>query len=90
MLQAQGLSKDERRPARVSWAARDSFRLWTADGEIRAGIEGKLRREGIESRPVVGDWVTCRGGLIESVLPRRTRVVRKMAGAALAPQRRPC
>lgn len=57
-----------------------------ASGEARVTLRlsGKMRREiraGTAPRPVVGDYVVAtRDGIIESLVPRRTRLARKAAG----------
>jgi ribosome biogenesis GTPase len=55
---------------RIAWDA------WFADGsEARVTAP-----EGIEPRPVVGDWVRLEGRTIATVLPRRTVLRRRAAG----------
>ncbi len=73
-------------PGRVSGAGRERFRVWTEGGEIEAALAGGERRAGHEAWPVTGDWVALEGALIEGVLPRRTRIVRRAAGNVPAPQ----
>lgn len=81
-------------PARVALDYQHIYRLRTAEGEKLGRIEGRMRhvaatREGF---PAVGDWVVARdapvGGeaVIEAVLPRRSRFLRKSAGKAHQPQ----
>lgn len=73
-------------PGRVRVSHRDSFLVWTAEGEREAVASGKLRLCG--DWPVTGDWVTLTadGGRIEAVLPRRTAFVRREPGQAMRPQ----
>jgi ribosome biogenesis GTPase len=71
----------------VASAARDRFLVWTEDGEVEAGISGRLRHSS-GSWPAVGDWVALRenGLVIEQVLERRTVLSRKQPGRALEEQ----
>lgn len=65
---------------RVALAERDHFLIWTDSGEVWATISGRLRQFNAE-RPCVGDWVRLRsGGVIEEILPRRTKLSRKEPG----------
>lgn len=75
-------------PARIVFASREIFHVWTATGERTARLAGRLRA-GVEL-PAVGDWVVvdraaghdpARETLIRALLPRRTRLSRKVAGA---------
>jgi ribosome biogenesis GTPase len=77
---------------RAQWEVRDGA------GKAPAVITGRLRaacEEGSMQRPSVGDWVVLRTALgepsdgprvIESVLPRRTKIARKAAGRATREQ----
>jgi ribosome biogenesis GTPase / thiamine phosphate phosphatase len=74
-------------PARVIAAEGGILRLITAAGERRGTVAGRLRQspETGGALPVVGDWVIIHapeGGdaRIEAVLPRRTKLSRKVAG----------
>jgi ribosome biogenesis GTPase / thiamine phosphate phosphatase len=65
-------------PARVSRVDRGACDVLTADGELRATYSGALKRAAAEdpvALPCVGDWVAI-SGEIQSVLPRRTSIVR--------------
>lgn len=80
-------------PARLSAEHRDRYRALTADGCLPAVASGRLRHHGdVGDWPAVGDWVALRRaesgdlGVIEAVLPRRSRFVRKAAGTELRPQ----
>jgi ribosome biogenesis GTPase / thiamine phosphate phosphatase len=57
----------------------------TAEGEKLARIPGRVRRDaarGIAELPVVGDWVALRSdAMIHRVLPRRSVLARRAAGA---------
>ena len=80
--------------ARVLREERESLLVVTEEGERAAEAAGRLRH-GAASRldlPAVGDWVALRVGdgegpaIVEAVVPRRNRVVRKAAGDAARPQ----
>lgn len=70
------------------------FRLITEKGEILAENSGKItfNAESQTQLPVIGDWVLCRvskncdHGVIETIVPRANRVVRKKAGKRFHPQ----
>ncbi len=71
-------------PARVVAPGRGVHRVVAADGEVAARPAGRLRAAG--EAPAVGDWVVLErlgesDGVIRAVLPRRTRLARKAAGA---------
>ena len=75
---------------RVVLAQGQILRLQTAAGEVAAEVSGRLRREGEENPerlPAIGDWVvveTAPGGgtaRVRAVLPRRSKLSRKVAGA---------
>jgi ribosome biogenesis GTPase len=76
-------------PGRVVLEERGAYRLYTEQGELKAGVRGKLRfdSESAADFPAVGDWVAIstreRDGLaqIQAVLPRRSKFSRKAAGA---------
>jgi ribosome biogenesis GTPase len=65
------------------------YRVYTEHGELLADIAGKLRHEATSRAdlPVVGDWVVVEPrpeegkATIQSVLPRRSKFVRKAAGS---------
>jgi len=68
------------RPARVTLQGRDVWRVHDGTAEHSVGVRGRLRSEP-GSLPVAGDWVLLGDdAVIESVLPRRTALVRKQAG----------
>jgi len=75
-------------PGRVAVEHRGALVLLTGEGEVWAGIPGRLRHRAASplDLPAVGDWVAYRRGgqddraVIEAVLPRRTAFVRKTAG----------
>ena len=74
-------------PGRVAQAQRGIYRVWTAAGEVRAGLSGRLRQDARTAAdlPAVGDWVAvapaAEGPLpVVAVLPRRTVFSREGAG----------
>lgn len=81
-------------PGRVAFESRETYRVLTGDGERLADLAGRLRHsaEGPLDLPAVGDWVALRDvpadgfGLVEAVLPRSSRLVRKAAGEGSEPQ----
>lgn len=71
------------RPARVTLQGRDAWRVHDGDHEWVVGVRGRLRAA--STLPVAGDWVLLSGrdgddSVVEHVLPRRTSLVRKVAG----------
>lgn len=82
-------ARDVEEPARIGADYGVEYVLYSARGDLRATIPGRLRmaiRKGESVRPVVGDWVSFEPRLqegttlIQAVLPRRTQLVRKAAG----------
>ena len=79
---------------RVALEERGAYRLYTEQGELSAGVRGKLRFESESAAdfPAVGDWVSVakreRDGLaqIHAVLPRRSKFSRKAAGTSAEEQ----
>ncbi len=74
---------------RVSFAAQERYRIYLEAGEYEAVPAGRLRYDSV--LPAVGDWVAARRvdpklALIESVLPRRTKFSRRVAGRTVAEQ----
>jgi ribosome biogenesis GTPase len=75
-------------PARVTIEFNHIYRVVTEDGELQAQLAGRLRHQaaGRHELAAVGDWVAVRPitqertGLIEMVLPRRSKFSRKVAG----------
>jgi ribosome biogenesis GTPase len=61
-------------PGRVAAAHRAAFDVWTEAGSVRSRLPGRLLHEGLDVG--VGDWVALADGLIRSVLPRRSAIVR--------------
>jgi ribosome biogenesis GTPase / thiamine phosphate phosphatase len=67
-------------PGRVAVQHRGAYDVLAEDGEIRARLAPRLRREAsIADLPVVGDWVALEGDVVRAVLPRRTAFVRRAA-----------
>jgi ribosome biogenesis GTPase len=76
-------------PARVAVEDKHFFRVWTADGELLAQVTGKCIHEARRSNsnlPKVGDWVAVKlvpseeKAMIQAILPRRTKLCRKITG----------
>jgi ribosome biogenesis GTPase len=73
------------RPARVTLHGRDVWRVHDGVDELVVGVRGRLRHDDPAGLPVAGDWVLLGGTpasgiVVERVLPRRTALVRKVAG----------
>lgn len=60
------------------FAGREQYRLFSLQQEISARPSGALRHSGF--LPVVGDWVQAEDGIIRTILPRRTKFSRRVAG----------
>jgi ribosome biogenesis GTPase / thiamine phosphate phosphatase len=77
---------------RIVVQQRDLWATVSAAGDLLADIRGRLRNEPPENLPVVGDFVVLapRAGegraTIQTVLPRRTSLQRKVAGRESRPQ----
>ena len=71
----------ELEPARVI-VSRGAFqRVVTEHGESDTAVSGRLRHEASPAGlPTIGDWVAVREGRIENVLPRLTKLSRKVSG----------
>ncbi|MCH9651327.1 MAG: ribosome small subunit-dependent GTPase A [Deltaproteobacteria bacterium] len=70
-------------PARVVFESNEYYRLMTSSGEVKARLAGRLRQGG--TFPVVGDWVAVPASqehllLVQEILPRKTRLSRKVPG----------
>jgi ribosome biogenesis GTPase / thiamine phosphate phosphatase len=67
---------------RVSAVHREQYRVYTADGEVRAEAIGALlfRANSPTDLPATGDWVAMQGAMVHAVLPRRTVFSRRAAG----------
>jgi len=80
-------------PGRVLETRSGFFRLITESGGRTTSLAGKLKHAAgsAAALPAVGDWVACRPagaveGRIEHLLPRRTRLSRKVSGRRSAEQ----
>ena len=71
-------------PGRVVAAHRGAFDVRIADALVRARLPGRLVHELVDV--AVGDWVGLGDGLIRSVLPRRSALVRNAAGRTTTAQ----
>jgi ribosome biogenesis GTPase len=71
-------------PGRVAAAHRGAFDVWTANGAVRSRLPGRALHEGLDLG--VGDWVGLGDGLIRTVLPRRSAIVRNAAGLTTTAQ----
>src|SRR5690606_40676939 len=81
-------------PSRVLLYYQHIYKVGTPMVEMLARIEGRMRHEAASRAnfPAVGDWVVDRDApvgdeaVIEAILPRRSRFLRKAAGKAHVPQ----
>ena len=81
-------------PARVAEEQRGAYVLFAERGTFDATVAGRMMHEADarEDYPAVGDWVLARPlpgegrAVIHEVLPRRTKLSRKMAGTQIAEQ----
>jgi ribosome biogenesis GTPase len=64
-------------PGRVAAVHRGAFDVWTETGPVRSRLPGRLMHDGLDVG--VGDWVGLSDGLIRTVLPRRSAIVRNAA-----------
>jgi ribosome biogenesis GTPase len=71
-------------PGRVAAAHRGAFDVWTSAGDVRCGVPGRFLHEGIDV--AVGDWVGIEDGVIRTVLPRSSAIVRNAAGMTTTAQ----
>lgn len=73
---------------RVVLARGDALRLVSREGEITASVAGRLKHEASSAAelPAIGDWVGFRENRVEKVLPRQTRLSRKVAGDRIQEQ----
>jgi len=82
-------------PARVAVEDKHFYRVWTVNAEISAQVTGKFIHESRRDHsvlPKVGDWVAIKlvpneeKAMIQAILPRHTRIVRKATGRESAAQ----
>jgi ribosome biogenesis GTPase len=71
-------------PGRVAAVHRGAFDVWTEAGTVRSRLPGRLVHDGLDVG--VGDWVGLADGLVRSVLPRRSAIVRNAAGLTTTAQ----
>jgi ribosome biogenesis GTPase len=77
-------------PARLAVEHRSEYVVYTRQGELRAELAGRLRRD--EEQPAVGDWLAVAPrasegrATVQAILPRRSAFVRKVAWAETKPQ----
>ena len=77
-------------PARVVSVEKDSCQVFAASGEIAAQLSGHMlyRTGGGRQYPAVGDWVVIcplageSKGIIQAVLPRKSRFSRQASGGS--------
>jgi ribosome biogenesis GTPase len=75
-------------PARVASESKESYQVFSEYGELNARISGKMRYQAVDKdrHPAVGDWVALipqtgeKSGIIQDVLPRKSKFSRKAAG----------
>ena len=92
--QFEDLKRSQFVPARVVEEFKGFYRVRAAQGEYLAEIAGKIQHQatGREDFPAVGDWVAIVArpeegrARIECILPRRTKLSRKVAGRELSEQ----
>ncbi|UFP92901.1 ribosome small subunit-dependent GTPase A [Gloeobacter morelensis] len=83
-----GYPENECAPGRVIAEHRGGYGVTTETGEVSAAVSGRLRHavRGPADFPAVGDWVVLtrrelpERGLIQAVLPRKSRFARRAAG----------
>lgn len=81
-------------PGRIAVDYAQNYLVITEAGEVRADQSGRLRREvqrGQALKPAVGDWVVIekvgkKHAIVHGVLPRHSRLSRKVAGRATEEQ----
>src|SRR5262245_3243748 len=84
----ESLARSELEPARVVTQHRGGYKVRSVHAELAAEVSGRLRHEarGAADFPTVGDWVAIeclpeeKKGVIQAVLPRRTKFSRTAAG----------
>jgi len=84
----QLLSLPDSVPARVISEQKGSYQVFSQYGELTAEVSGRLRFQAQAGAdyPAVGDWVVINPqvdehkGVIQAVLPRKSRLSRKAAG----------
>ncbi len=82
------------RAGRIAVEQKELYQVFTAQGDLPARITGKMRHtaRGRADFPAVGDWVALSftpgnaEGTIQGILPRKSKISRKVAGKALDEQ----
>jgi len=75
---------DDYHPGRICARYKNSYKILTTNGEVIGTISGKMHHR--KSYPAVGDWVLVsrwddgKKATIEEILPRKTKVSRKIPG----------
>jgi len=85
----QRIQNQELIPARIAREHKNTYLIYTERGELTATVSGRFRYTTTDSGdfPAVGDWVTAKArfeegkATIHSVLPRKTKFSRKVAGS---------
>ncbi|MCK5779828.1 MAG: GTPase RsgA, partial [Psychrilyobacter sp.] len=76
--------KDRENIGRISAVYRDQYKVNTGKDEFLTTITGKMRFNSIF--PAVGDWVGLEENRIINILPRKTKISRKVAGGEVIEQ----
>jgi ribosome biogenesis GTPase len=92
--QVEEVINDEYAVGRVILEHKHLYRVYSEYGELLADITGKLRHQALERQefPAVGDWVIMsvraeeKKATIHSVLPRKSKFSRKIAGTTTEEQ----
>ena len=82
------LGNQDLMPARVAREHKSTYLLFTEKGELTATVSGRFRYKATDygNFPAVGDWVAVKArheegkAIIHSVLPRKSKFSRKVAG----------
>ena len=90
----QLLSLPDSVPARVISEQKGSYQVFSQYGELSAEVSGKRRYLAgtLDQYPAIGDWVVVKPqideskGVIQAILPRRSKFSRKAAGARTVEQ----
>lgn len=72
----------ELEPGRVILSHGNAHRIVSRDGEQVATVAGRLKHDATATTelPAIGDWIGFRESRIETILPRRTQLSRKVPG----------
>ena len=76
--------KDRKNIGRISAVYRDQYKVNTGKDEFLTTITGKMRFNSIF--PAVGDWIELEENRIINILPRKTKISRKVAGGEVIEQ----